>query len=932
MTRRILPALLTIYAAACWAQPQFRTGQAARALVGQPTFTAQLPDISATFPAQRLLGSSGGLAVVNDTLFVADSSRVSVQPDNRRVMIFNNISRDIRSFSDEIGANSGRCPVCVGEADIVLGQKDFKQPAADQLVNPLPTAQNMRGPNAVHSDGRTLVVADTDYNRLLIWRNLPTASGQAADVVLGQDNFTTLRRLVTDNKSFRGPQGVWVQNGKLFVADTQNHRVLIWNTIPTTSNQAADIVLGQPDFNTAPEVDLTKAVVNTKADSMLNPVSVTSDGVRLFVADLGHNRVLIWNSIPTRNAQPADVVFGQPDFASGVANNTPKLCASNGTDSAGAATYPARCAKTLDFPRFALSDGKRLFISDGGNDRILVLNSIPTTNGAAADAILGQLSETLNLTTDNPNGIDAFPNRSTAADVVRTPGALAWDGANLFVADPYNRRVLVYTPAEQSVPPTGVRNAASIEIFAVGSVTFGGTLKENDEVTLKLNGQDYKFKITKKIADDKDFFSVVRAFVDLINAGKGDPSILATPNYNFLTLILTARLAGEDGNAFTLGTALSDAATVVATASGATLQGGQDAAAIAPGTIVTILGENLADETASANIAFPPPAGVKESLPLELGGVQVYFDGIRAPLLSVSPGSIKAQMPWEVVDTTSVTGWVRTKRKDGRVSVSTAVSVPVIQQNPGIFTEDGTDPRPGIVTHTSSFGIGTVSVDGTATENDTASILINDRRYTYKVVKADTLVNVRNGLIDAINKDGGDPEIVAFAAGAFTRIRLRSRVAGPAGNGIPIRVDTSTGAQVIMTAFNSQTCCANREGARVTEENPAIPGETITVFATGLGLVKPTDAEGRNQKINTITGLAYDDTPDNVPVEFVSSLAGGRTANVIFARLVPGTIGIYEVQLELNSDLPSNPLTQLTIAQSFQVSNIITFPIVKPEN
>lgn len=938
--------LAGLCAVAAWAQtePQFRTGQAARALIGQPTFTAQLPQPISSLPdatARRLLGSSGGLAVVNNTLFVADSSRVAVEPDNRRVMIFNNILGDVRNFTDEIGQAQGRCPVCVGEADVVLGQKDFAQPAFDQVVNPPPTAQNMRSPSAVHSDGRMLVVADTDYNRVLIWTTLPTSNGQAANVVLGQENFTSLKRLVTDNRSFRGPQGVWIQNGKLFVADTQNHRVLIWNTVPTTSNQPADIVLGQPNFTTAPEVDLTKQRIDTKADSLLNPVSVTSDGQRLFVADLGHNRVLIWNSIPTRNAQPADVVIGQPSMTTAIANNVEELCESTGVDinDATRKAYPARCSRTLDFPRFALSDGKRLFISDGGNDRILIFNTIPTANAPKADVVLGQLSDTLNLTTDNPNGVNAFPNRATASDVVRTPGALAWDNGNLYVADPFNRRVLVYTPAEQNVPPTGVRNAASIEIFAVASVTLAGTLKENDEVTLTLNGKEYKFKVTKKMADDKDFVTVIRGLVDLINGGGGDDNVLATPNYDFLTIVLTARTAGEAGNAVTLATKVSDGATITATASGATFQGGQDAAAIAPGTLVTILGEKLADQTVSANVPFPPPPGTKQApLPLELGGVQVYFDGIRAPLLYVSPDRITAQMPWEVVDTTSVTGWVRTKRANGGVSVSTAVSVPVIQQNPGIFAQEGvTDPRPGIVTHTSSYGIATVSVDGTANANDTASILINDRRYTYRVAAGNTLVDIRTGLINEINKDGGDPEVVAFAAGAFTRIRLRSRVEGAAGNGIPIRVDTSTGAQVIMTAFNSQTCCANRAGAAVTDENPAIPGETITVFATGLGLVKPTDAPGdflagRDQKLETITGFAYEGREDNVPVEFVSSLAGARTANVIFARLVPGTVGIYEVQLELNSDLPTNPRTQLTIAQSFQVSNIITFPVVKPEN
>jgi hypothetical protein len=40
-----------------------------------------------------------------------------------------------------------------------------------------------------------------------------------------------------------------------------------------------------------------------------------------------------------------------------------------------------------------------------------------------------------------------------------------------------------------------------------------------------------------------------------------------------------------------------------------------------------------------------------------------------------------------------------------------------------------------------------------------------------------------------------------------------------------------------------------------------------------------------------------------------------------------GLIGIYEVHLELNTDLDTNPRMQMTIAQSFQVSNIVTFAL-----
>jgi phage tail sheath gpL-like len=103
------------------------------------------------------------------------------------------------------------------------------------------------------------------------------------------------------------------------------------------------------------------------------------------------------------------------------------------------------------------------------------------------------------------------------------------------------------------VPYSGVRNAASLEIFAVGSVTFSGTIKEADTVTVTINKTDYKYTIVK----DDTFDKVVNALVALINgsnSGKGDPNVLATPNLVVGAIILTARAPGSDGNAVTLAT------------------------------------------------------------------------------------------------------------------------------------------------------------------------------------------------------------------------------------------------------------------------------------------------------------------------------------------------------------------------------------------
>ena len=888
----------------------FNTGQAARLLIGQPNFTAQaIPDQDATkpnvlFASKTLLGAPGGVAAANNMLFVVDSNRMGASPVNNRILIYRNLSQQIPAIQTELPQRDGvRCPACVGAPDVVLGQKDFT--TTDIALN----QSGLREPTAVASDGQRLVVADTNNNRVLIWNSIPLTNGTPADVVVGQPDFTK-GAAATTASGLRGPQGVWISGGKLFVADTQNHRVLIWNSIPTSNGAPANIALGQPDLNSGftPNADI---LLTPKATNMSNPVSATSDGVRLYVADLGHSRVLVWNSIPTSNGAPADFAIGQANLTSYLANNSPDLCESNGKDADGKATYPVRCAATLEFPRFALSDGQRLFIADGGNDRILVYNTIPFTSGKAADSILGQLDPQASGVTE------AFGTESVAAsDQVRTPSSLAYDSGNLYVGDPYNRRVVIYSVGDQNLPPKGVRNAASQAVYAVGTVTFSGTIKADDEVTLHIGpdgefGKDYKHKIVT----DETFSNVVKVLVDAINAGNGDPYVFASPNPTLSQLILTARTPDEEGNSIAYSVKTSDSAVILATTGGATLAGGQNAAKIGPGALVTLYGEDFCDTTATV------PAEVTV-LPRELAGVRVYFDGIEAPLRMVSPKQITAQVPFEVSDSTSINAFVRSRRAGGRITESTPIAVPIVLQNPGIYAEDGKDPRPGVVYHASSRATGTISVDGTAAAGDIATVKIEDRSYSYTVKDGDTLASIRDALIVLINDD---PKVEAYGAGVFTRIRLRARVPGPEGNGIEIGGSAPEAAQVIITATNSVLCCANVEGARVTAENPALPGETVFVYATGLGLVKPAEAQA-----TVITGEQYTGPYYNEVNEFVSSLAGGKTANVLYAGLKTGTVGLYQVDLELNSDLPTNPLTQLTIAQDVYVSNIITFPLVNP--
>ncbi|MBK9167788.1 MAG: hypothetical protein IPM24_10020 [Bryobacterales bacterium] len=874
----------------CAQQREFVTGQAARLVIGQETFTDQRPGASDT-----LIGGASGLAYANDMLFVADTNRIGAFPLNHRVLIYTNLSQQIPKPTDEL-LYTQRCPACIGKADVVIGQPDFEK-------NERGLSQTaMRLPTAVASDGRRMVVADTDNNRVLIWNSIPSSHNAPADLVLGQSDFTSARippGNVPNASSFRGPQGVWIQGDNLFVADTQNHRVLIWNSWPTSNGQAANLVLGQPDFSSFVEPDLINAGVDPKPENMINPVSVTSDGIRLYVSDLGHNRVLVWNSLPTRNQQPADIAIGQPDLTSALSNNVRALCEPVFQDDEGNDVFPARCFGTLSFPRYALSDGRRLFIADGGNDRVLVFNRIPTASGTAADSVLGQIEGSFNFA-------------SVDTDRVETPMSLAWDGENLYVSDSFNRRITVYTVAEPKVPYTGVRNAASFAIFAVGAVTFAGEIVAGDEITISFGpeGEEREYKYT--IVEGDTFEVIANRFAELIDRGEGDPEVFATPNPFVGGITLTARQPGIEGNSVRYRVAVSENARLQVTAVGTTLNGGQDAARLGPGTIVSVIGDDLSEFT---GVADPN----EEQLPTTLANTQVYADGIRLPLFFVSPTQINAQLPFEISDRTSMSAYVRTVLSDGTVRVTSPVAIAIVPQNPGIFAHPGQEPRAAVAFHGSPFASGTVSVDGSINPGETGTLTVGDREYTVTVTEDDTLASVRDRLVELINSD---PEALvnAVASPSFgQRLRLLAKIEGPEGNGIPFSASSSADSQLLLSAFNVATCCANF--GPVTQDNPAIPGEQIIVYATGLGISQPRDAE--------LTGAKYRG-PVTEPQEFVSSLAGGRTAQVLLATTAEGQVGTYELILELNNDLPSNPFTQLTIAQDVFVSNIVTVPIFNP--
>src|SRR5579864_7745651 len=249
----------------CFGVPSLPGG--ANIVLGQPDFVTTTSNTSGTtYPVTGATNSSPIVLGVTSTVGLAAGSIVSVAGVEG-----DTAANGTWQISD-LTPNSVTLAGTTGNGNYTGG---------GAVTVPQISAAGLRTPTGIASNGQILVVADTDNNRVLIWKSIPATIDAPPDIVLGQADFNTVQRATTSSSAFRGPQGVWIQGARLFVADTQNHRVMVWNNIPTANNQPADYVLGEPNFTSAPPV--TSSDIPPQANNMYSPVSVSSDGQHLFV-------------------------------------------------------------------------------------------------------------------------------------------------------------------------------------------------------------------------------------------------------------------------------------------------------------------------------------------------------------------------------------------------------------------------------------------------------------------------------------------------------------------------------------------------------------------------------------------------------------------------------------------------------------------------
>ena len=301
---------------------------------------------------------------------------------------------------------------CLSRPKLWLGARS---PFGLALPDAQPSATTTYAPRGVWLDDERLIVCDSGNHRVLIWNQVPTSDETPADVVLGQPDFESEGPAAGGRGAENGmhlPTGVIVVDGKLLVGDAWHHRVLVWNSIPTTSDTPPDYAIGQQDLT---EVKVNRGGAASR-QSMYWPYGIAFLEGGLCVADTGNRRVLIWDGVPTSD-RPADILLGQPTETSTEENRGGPVA-----------------ADSFRWPHDFATCGDAFFVADAGNHRILGWKT-HLMSDRAADIVIGQK--------DFCTAYE-LPYDAQGSQRLRFPYAIASCGPLLAAADTANNRVLFW--------------------------------------------------------------------------------------------------------------------------------------------------------------------------------------------------------------------------------------------------------------------------------------------------------------------------------------------------------------------------------------------------------------------------------------------------------------------------------------------------------
>jgi uncharacterized protein (TIGR03437 family) len=153
-------------------------------------------------------------------------------------------------------------------------------------------------------------------------------------------------------------------------------------------------------------------------------------------------------------------------------------------------------------------------------------------------------------------------------------------------------------------------------------------------------------------------------------------------------------------------------------------------------------------------------------------------------------------------------------------------------------------------------------------------------------------------------------EITASSATVYV---ARQGVAGP-----PAIVPLATAAPGFFEWSGNFALAAHADGSLISSSSPAQAGETIVLYAAGLGRTSPDVPSGH--VVSVATSILYASE-----LQILLNGSPVPASSIYYAGLTPGFAGLYQINLRLPDVLPSDPAIQMVMGAQASPATVQLF-------
>jgi uncharacterized protein (TIGR03437 family) len=278
---------------------------------------------------------------------------------------------------------------------------------------------------------------------------------------------------------------------------------------------------------------------------------------------------------------------------------------------------------------------------------------------------------------------------------VNNPGfTIGIMNASTLAAGPYTGTITI-TPNGGTVVTVSV----SLTVQAAPTVTVSTTTlsfayqagnADPTPATLSISGGGQSLPFTVQVTSGSNWLSVSPTSGTTPTTGTTAVTVTATPGtmgagtYNGTILVAGAGLATGSTSVSVTLTVTAPLPTINSVVNAASFIKG----AVSPGEIVTLFGTAMGP-AAAAYATIDPATG---KLATTIGGVQVLFNGILAPMIYATATQISAVVPYEIAPISSPSVWIKyVGQTSNAYPLSSATTVP------GVFTQNASGSGPGAI-------------------------------------------------------------------------------------------------------------------------------------------------------------------------------------------------------------------------------------------